>query len=247
MNRGGEDIIRRVAFQIRKSTQRFVDVETVIMHLTEHYPELADEREIIAEIVSQVNSLEEELIKPDQVHKLTEAYKQSKEAKALRLDTEKNGLGERRVIELNSKIKRNGRFTVSPTFSLSRVVDGNDIKSHYYQLIGKKTLEKDQQLMDDIIQYRKQLLQKRITCTLGLAEGNNTFAILKVNQCLIEHGQFMAQFWIGRTVDPSSWPLHVAGFKNVMAAHGVSTVVSLTLVINKTHTVSGISTQFEFA
>ena len=148
---------------------------------------------------------------------------------------------------LNKLISKDGVFSVNVGFKHgSSIVDGTQLRGHYYTLIKKKTLEDDPQLMDDIIKERKSILQHRISCDVTLHVKEGVSPRLKVFGTLIEHGMEIVNFWQGKVIDPSSFAQHVGIFQGNMKAHNVKGVTTTQTPTKKT-TIIGVDTNFTFA
>lgn len=151
------------------------------------------------------------------------------------------------IEHLKSKISPIGVFKVNPKFSPNAsFLDSGVIKGYYAQMIGKKVLEKDQQLLNDIIKHRKEILQYRTFCTLGLYSKGKQVASLKVHKILIENGVQAVNFWYGKNIDTSTFPTLVMAFNNYMSQFGISNTQMLQTP-NQNYKVDDVTTEFDFA
>lgn len=145
-------------------------------------------------------------------------------------------------------IDRNGIFRVKTNFKPnSYMLSGGDLKKYYAELINKKVLKDDPILRDDIIKFREKLLQHRILCDVVLHGKEGVVGRLKVYKVLIEHGQEIVDYWIGKSVDPSSFNTLVKDFHNFLYMKHMVGDVSVTQYPMKWSTVHSVETEFEFA
>ncbi|MFH1326995.1 MAG: hypothetical protein ABIH59_02620 [archaeon] len=152
------------------------------------------------------------------------------------------------IKDVEKYISRVGLFKVKPEFRPhTGYVDGGELRKYYYELIKEKTLKDDKKLMDDIIKLRTKILQHRMSCEVGLYEKGALIAGLKIYKILIEHGQEVVDFWIGKSIDASSFSQLVNIFSINMGGKFGAGTVNITQHPIKRGTVDGISTEFEFS
>jgi hypothetical protein len=145
-------------------------------------------------------------------------------------------------------IDRNGIFRVKTNFKPnSYMLSGGDLKKYYAELMNKKVLKDDPTLRDDIIKFREKLLQHRILCDVVLHGKEGVVGRLKVYKVLIEHGQEIVDYWIGKSIDPSSFNTLVKDFHNFLYMKHMVGDVSVTQYPMKWSTVHSVETEFEFA
>jgi len=147
------------------------------------------------------------------------------------------------VNKIISQIRREGVYQVTPSFT---TLDGNVVRKDYYTLIEKKTLKDDKSLMNDIIKHRGKILQHRISCNIDLFSNGKVVASLKAFKILIEHRIEIMSFWIGLTIDPSSFKVHNETFQAKVRHLGVSPV-HITVFPTKKEKIDAVGTTFMFS
>ena len=128
----------------------------------------------------------------------------------------------------------------------SGVQDGAMLRKYYHELIGKKTLNEDVELMNDIINYRKEVLQHRMSAYVSLYANGTEVASMNVYTVLIEAGQPIVDFWYGRQIDPSSFNTLIEEFKTFVYQFG-SKGVHTNRLPDKKYNISGVEIVFAFS
>lgn len=152
------------------------------------------------------------------------------------------------INDIEKQIKKEGLFRVKVAFKAhTGMIYGNSLRDQYYTLIGDKVLKDDKKLMDSIIKFRERILKHRISCEAILLEKGMSVAGLKVYKILVEHGQEIVDYWVGKTIDPSSFKTYINDFTNYMAGRFATGTVNITQNPMKRCTVDDVSVEFEFS
>lgn len=153
-----------------------------------------------------------------------------------------------RMPDYSKQIKRNGVTRVMPRFEHnSIVVSGSSLKQHYYKMLENKTLKDDRELMDNIINFRDRFLKHRISGDISLYGNIGVVARLKVYKILIEHGQEVVDYWIGKSIDPSSFNTLIHEFQIYLSLKHSTGNVSVVQYPTKWETIKAVDTDFEFS
>jgi hypothetical protein len=152
----------------------------------------------------------------------------------------------KKVKQYEEQITRVGKYTTMPSFAPNTMsFDGGRIRQHYRELIEKKTLKDDPQLMEDIIEHRREILQHRITCSVDLQSGGRTVASLVVVGVLVENGQEIVNYWYGKKLE--YFERQVEEFRATMARYRIKAVsVGTYPPEDKKYTVENVVTKFDF-
>lgn len=145
-------------------------------------------------------------------------------------------------------IKKNGIFRVKTKFKPHNyILSGTELKEYYNELIKEKVLKEDPILKGDIIKFREKLLQHRILCDVVLHGKEGVVGRLKVYKVLIEHGQEIVDFWVGKAIDPSSLNTLIRDFQTYLKQRHMIGDVSVSQYPTKWSVVQNVETEFEFA
>lgn len=151
------------------------------------------------------------------------------------------------INSIERQIRKEGLYKIKvPFMAHAFTIDGDLLRNHYYSLIGNKLLKNDKKLMNDIIQFREKILKHRISCEVYLFEKGTIVAGLKIYKILVEEGQDIADFWFGKTIDPSSFKVLINNFVSYMNKYGISTINIIQMPMRRC-TIDEISTEFEFS
>lgn len=259
-----EEIIRSfVRNELLDSPERsnFQIINDVYFQIKEKHPNInIKEQDLKKQIETELKKEREAQGTPSKREVQKKVYEKSREAKrkkdrTIEANSEawkrkqywKNAERSEKVKGLIGKISRAGVFEVTHNFKKGDlIIYGDRIRKAYHTLIGRKTLKDDKKLMNDILEYRKTILQKRIVCHANLYAKEGLVAGIKIFQILIEHGQQVADFWEGLEIDPSSFTTTVSSFAGIMAINGVSKV-EISMHPTKRTQVREVTTQFIFA
>lgn len=145
-------------------------------------------------------------------------------------------------------ISKDGVFKVRTRFNPhSDMIDGGELREYYREILKNKVLKNDSELMNDIIKWREKLMRHRMSCAVFLYEKGKVVAILKVYQILIEQGQKVVDYWVGKSIDPSSFNTLIADFKIYIMQVGAGNSVAVNQYPFKWHTIDSVEMEFEFA
>lgn len=147
--------------------------------------------------------------------------------------------------ELRDSIQSDGVFSVAMDFNPEGITSQQTINSYYNKLIGKKVLSEDPELMNDILRYKKEILQHRISATIYLYENGIEMARLRVFSCLLEHKDEMGNFWQGKKIDYFKQLVFL--FNQEMKKYGITNVViEKEPERNKKFTITSLNFNFDF-
>lgn len=97
-------------------------------------------------------------------------------------------------------------FTVKPNYTPgTNTTDAKAIKFYYREILKNKLLKYDEQLMDEIIKRRLEILKNRLSMDITLTGQNGLIATIQTNRILIEAGQTAVNYWYQQTIDPSNF------------------------------------------
>lgn len=145
-------------------------------------------------------------------------------------------------------ISRNGVFKTKVKFRPNENrFYGSEIKKHYEELLQDKLLKNDKQLLNKIIDLRNRSIRNRMVCHVTLYSKGNIVGQLKIFQLLIEDGQHIVDYWVGRGIDPSSIGKLGYDFHNYLLQRTSSGNVNTSIFPNKYYVVDDVDTEFEFA
>lgn len=145
-------------------------------------------------------------------------------------------------------ISRNGVFKTKVKFRPNENrFYGSEIKRHYEEILQDKLLKHDKRLMEKIIELRNRAIRNRMVCHVTLYSRGAIVGQLKVFQLLIEDGQHIVDYWVGRGIDPSSLGKLAHDFHSYLLQRTSSGNVTASIFPNKYYTVDDVDTEFEFA
>lgn len=239
------EIKEHIILKLKKGDwSKDTNVDTIVEEIQKLFPNVIGETEQLKKVINEtLNDVKQKGTDITLSHVAVEKQ-QSKKNNMIK-QTQGNTRPTQNVEHLKTKISPVGVFKVSPKFNPnSSFMDSGVIKNYYNEMIGKKVLGKDKQLLNDIIKYRKEILQYRTFCNVGLYSKGSLIASVEVHGVLIEQGINMVNWWHGKTLDYFE-PL-VRQFENYMQQFGIRNVTT-TKVPNKVYKVDDVGTDFNFA
>lgn len=150
---------------------------------------------------------------------------------------------EAKVKELRKKVPSGGVHRMELALTPGdQEIKGDKYKKIYHNILTQAGIN-DSQLREDIIKYRKGVLQHRFSCNATLMSKGKIAASLHVISILHEHGQHVVNYWM-KTIDPSSFKAYVNEFKDLMAGYGI-TSVTITRDCTEKATIDSVHLVFE--